>query len=212
MTRSDTAQMRSHHDSQSPTYQAEHMMAWLMALVAIGLGVIGVLRGFEMIGTETTAAAGDAAAATGAFTIPVHVADGMLWLLPAISAGLLALTLHRSDHHLSRHAATMGDAHEGMWKTEHLLAYLFALITIGLGALALLVGFDVFDRGNTQADGFIWAVSSIGSGVLTSTLHSVRNHQMATDEDYIIAEVERRARVSEPGMATTRETGPRRTS
>ena len=27
-------------------YQAEHWLAWLVALVAIGLGVVGILRGF----------------------------------------------------------------------------------------------------------------------------------------------------------------------
>ena len=34
---------------------------------------------------------------------------------------------------------------------------------------------------------------NIGTGVLTNTLHSVRHHQYATDEDYILSVVERRA-------------------
>lgn len=192
-----STQRPEHHDSRVPTYHAEHMTAWVLALAAIALGILGVFRGFGIIGgdEQTAGAAGDATT----LAIEGNVADGFVWLLPAVAAGLLALSFHRSDHHFARQPETLSDAHEGMWKGEHAGAYLMGAVSVVLGALALLVGFDVFNRGNDQADGMIWGLAAVGSGALTATLHSVRHHQLASDVDYILNEVERRAQSGQAG-------------
>jgi hypothetical protein len=41
-----------HDDRQSGAYQTEHWLAWLLALTALGLGAIGLLVGFGMLGTD----------------------------------------------------------------------------------------------------------------------------------------------------------------
>ncbi len=171
-------------------YQAEHWLAWLVALVAIGLGVVGVLRGFGLIGTI----------GAGVDT----QTDGMIWLIPAISASILALALHTSGHHRRTSAS---DQDMALMMFEHSLAYLMALAAIAGGVLGILVGFDVFNNGNTPQDGFIWSVASIGASVLTVTLHTVRHHQVAEDTDVIVAMVEQRmAPASRTGMpASTAE-------
>ncbi len=194
MAHSDATYARD-GDARDGMFQSEHFLAWGMALAAIVLGVLGLLRGFGIIGDDETVTSGigDAAnGSVGAISETGSLWDGAVWLLPAISAALLSFALHRNDHHRSSRAAT-SDADEGMGSTEHAMAWVMALGTIALGTLAILVGFDVFDRGNTQSDGILWALASIGTGVLTNTLHSVRHHQYATDEDYILSVVERRA-------------------
>jgi hypothetical protein len=194
-------------DNQVPMYHAEHFAAWAMAVVAIALGTIGLLRGFGIIGTTEEFI--QTSTADGGITAAVQFWDAMLWLLPAIGAAFLAYALHRSEHHLARNPDTLADPHEGMWKAEHFGAWVVAAVTIGLGALALLVGFDVFNQGWTQADGILWGIACVGTGILTATLHGVRHHQMATNEDYIMSVVEKRARGTST-TTTVREPGTER--
>ena len=174
-------------------YQSEHWLAWLFAIGAIVLGVIGVLRGFGLIGdtgvTDNTRL------------------DGFTWLLPAIAAALLSFALHSNDHH---RMAERGDtADRSLMMLEHSLGYLVALATIAGGVLGILVGFDVFNNGNIPQDGYIWSIAAIGGGVLVNTLHAVRHHQTAENEDYIVSIVESRVGASRAASQQPRTTPAR---
>lgn len=204
---SDSADRRYEADDHGGgAYQAEHAIAWLLALTAIVLGVIGLLRGFGIVGGSEAVTNAVQNQTTSGVSAPGSIWDGAVWLLPAISASLLALALHRTEHH---RGADLGEA-EGVGKFEHMLAWLFAIGTIVLGALAILVGFDVFSNGNTQADGVLWGLASIGSGALTATLHAVRHHELATDESYIVNIIERRAARPDAAMRGSTTTAPER--
>lgn len=195
------AAVHRQESAQEGVGKTEHMAAWLVALIALVLGAIGLLRAFGVIGDDPIAqevgAAGTQAPGFGA------IWDGALWLLAATSAALLAMTLHTTDHHRMRDLDRVNDADSGAWKAEHILAYLMALATIATIALGLLTGFDVFARGNDQPDGLPWLLASIPLGILSYTLHAVRHHQMAADEDYVVRLVDRRLGAGTTGTART---------
>lgn len=186
----------------------EHWLAWLLALTALALGTIGLLAGFAIIGSgdvsTATAGAADEVAGTSS-----NWKDGMLWILPGITAAMLSYALHRNEHHMRRNEA--GEAQDKLFNTEHMLAYLMLLGAIAAATIGTLIGFDVFDRGNSAEDGFLWHASSIGLGILTGTLHAVRHHQMSEDEEYIVGIIERRGagRTTTSG-STVRERGSER--
>jgi hypothetical protein len=158
-------------------YTTEHSLAYVMAVVALVLGVIGVLRGFGVIG-------GSDASNTPNGNVSA-LWDGVMWLLPAISAAFLAWALHTNDHHRMRDTAQLPDADEGMWKGEHAAAYLSAAASVVFALLGMLVGFHLLGRGDHQYDSIPWHLASIGMAVLTNALHSVRHHQLATDDDFV---------------------------
>jgi hypothetical protein len=173
-------------------YQWEHMLAYIAAAVAVGLAVIGLLVGFGVIDTTNDLEVTDTATGT-AFT------DGLLWLLPALSMAILAYGLHAGDHHRAQqHAGTELDrrprSEVALWSAEHLFSMIAGGVALALAAVAILVGFDVFDRENVANDGFLWAIASIGAAILTAALHAVEHHQVETDEDYIVSIVEERVR------------------
>jgi hypothetical protein len=90
-----------------------------------------------------------------------------------------------------------------------------ALGAIALGVIGMLVGFNVFTDENrySQADGLLWTLCGLGASVLTNTLHAVRHHQLASDQDYIIAVVEERVRSrgdARPASTTTAHVEPER--
>jgi hypothetical protein len=184
-------------ETQNNTFKTEHAASYALALVSLVLGVIGLLRGFGMLGDDPTQVGSPT---TQAVSFPA-IWDSMIWLLPALASGLLAWALHQSDHHRLRDPELAGDADEGGWKAEHAGAYLMALLSIACGALGILTGFDVFDRGNDQPDALPWLMASIVTAVLTNALHNVRHHQLAT-EDYVVRTVERRIGTG-TGTATT---------
>lgn len=181
--------------AQEGAYKAEHSLAWAMVVLALVLGAIGLLVGFGILGSEEVPAA---ATPDGALdtNVTTNWEQGMLWLLPAIAAGLLALTLHQTEHHTR--PAPRDKANKGLFGTEHTLAYIGVVAAIGAGALTLLIGFDVFDRGYSPEDGFLWGAGAILSGVVSSALHRTRHHQMMAeqDEDYIVSVVEERIRMA----------------
>jgi hypothetical protein len=195
------AAVHQRDDAQEGVGKTEHMAAWLVALVALVLGAIGLLRGFGIIGddpmSQEVGAAGTQDPGFGA------IWDSALWLLSAIAAALLAMTLHTTDHHRMRDLDRVNDADRGAWKTEHILAYVMALAAIVTIALGLLTGFDVFGRGNDQPDGLPWLLASILYGILAYTLHAVRHHQMAADEDYVVRLVDRRLGAGTAGTTRT---------
>ncbi len=184
---------------QRAAYNTEHWLAWLLAAAALVMGVIGLLAGFGIIG-EDDAAEGAAQAIAADLA---NWQEGMLWLVAAISVGLVSVALHNTQHHTqsSMVAATEG---RGLFNTEHALAYLLGLATIAAATLSLLVGFDVFDNDNTFADGMLWGFAGLVTGVLTVTLHAVGHHRQATDEAVIVRIIEERT-----GVATPRTTAER---
>lgn len=177
----------THEMERDGAYNLEHTLGWLMALAAIALGVIGLLVGFGVIGGSEAGVNIDEAAGAGAEGASDWL-QGALWLLPAISIALLSRALHSSDHHERR---SLNEEHDGMFAAEHGAAYLAALVTIGAAALAPLVGFDVFDRGNVAEDGMMWGIFSIMPAVITNTLHAVRHHSHIVTTEYVETRRER---------------------
>lgn len=162
-------------------YSFEHTLGWLFALAAVALGAIGLLVGFGVIGGSEAGVNVDEAAGAGAQGASDWM-QGALWLLPAIAIALVSRAMHSADHH-ERHSAT--EEHDGMFTTEHVGAYIAALVTLGSAALTPLVGFDVFDRGNVAEDGVMWGIYSLVPAVLTNTLHAVRHHSHVTTTSYV---------------------------
>jgi hypothetical protein len=181
-------------------YDFEHIVAWVMALAALLFMAIGLLRGFGVIGAE-----GDSflPADTPGAPSQVHWLFGAVWLLAGLAASFLAMAFHRNDHHWLRDPEVLDDTDEALWKSEHLGAWVLALATLVFGAIGLLVGLDVFDR-NFPEEGILWLVAANVTGILTNTLHSVRHHQMAHEEDYLVRMVERRVGTTTTGTTTTR--------
>jgi hypothetical protein len=175
-------------------YRMEHMAAWLMALVAIVLGVVGALEAFEYINIGET----NLTAATGIEprTDANMFADAALFLLPAIIAGLLAFTLHSNEHHelggdmgrASGNEPTMGDGLAGednLFMGEHTAAYAMALATIAMTIVGILTGFRVLKETHTFYDGLTWLLLATGGGVLTNTLHNVGHHLPSRAPRYV---------------------------
>jgi hypothetical protein len=180
-------------------YDVEHIAAWFMALLALLFMAIGLLRGFGVLGAE------------GANVVPSDVPGdpdqphwlfGAVWLLSGLAAGFLAMALHRNDHHWLRDPELLNDKDEAMWKSEHLGAWVLALATIAFTGIGLFVGLDLTDQGTVPEEGILWLLAANCTGILTNTLHSVRHHQMASEEDYLVHMVERR--VTPTGTTVTR--------
>lgn len=200
----------------SGVYAAEHGLAWVVALLAITLVAIGLLVGFGVIGGDTQIAGTgtDVTEATEDITGTtdlVNWQEGLLWIVPAISLGILAFTLHDTDHHKVRRTHVRGERVEktsSLFGTEHALAYLMALAAIAAGTLGILVGFDVFDNANTFEDGMLWSLASLVPAALSATLHNVRHHQVAADEDVIVRIIEERTAAATPRTTTAPRTEP----
>lgn len=188
-------------EEREATYEFEHWLAWLMAVGAIVLAVIGSLVAFGVLNIRTLEIADDPLAAPGDTVL--NFRDGLLFLLPAIAVAFLALTLHMTEHH----NRAMASREVGLYNLEHLGAYLMAGLTLLFGVLTLLIGFDVFDRGNQVYDGYVWGLLAIGGGVLTTTLHAVGHHQMAADEEYITRIIEQRVGPTARMASPVREPG-----
>jgi hypothetical protein len=241
-------------------YKTEHLLAWLFAIGAIILAVIGALAAFDVISLRTVTIAETPLVEIEGESGTTHFRDGLLLILPAIALGILAWTMHSSEHHVAmttggsqqtstggrtstdnmarsggtvagqaQSAANRGTdagrdatsyaadsaqpkSGSGTGTMEHALSYLGLVITIALGVIAVLVGFNVFDDGYSWRDGIIWAFLAIFSGVVTATLHSVQHHAMPVyDVDDIRVMVEERVgtamqRQGAAGMTTAQAT------
>lgn len=200
--------MREHSDNamdraQEPMYAGEHSLAWLMAAVAIALGVIGLLVGFNILELRS----GEEGAANEV-ALPTSFLDGAMWLFAALTASILAFTLHTTDHHRIGNPSGASKSDQAMASGEHMGAYLVAVISIALVVIGMLVGYGVFDVANQQLDGLLWIWAGFGSGILAATLHSVRHHVPETDE--IVAIVTERVRRTEPVRTGEPMTGQER--
>jgi hypothetical protein len=215
----------NYHRAQDAAYNTEHTGAYILALAAIVLGVLGLLTAFQIVelrdygatasfeggaapqgeegteGTANVAAAGLDAESTSADSFW----DGILLLTTASAAAMLSLCLHRNDHHRKRDPRTVSDSDTTFWSAEHGAAYLFALGTIVVGTVAVLTGFDAFGTDTDQRDGTIWAFAALLGSILTTTLHSVRHHQAVAEEDHLVRVVRERVvlRQNVEGTGTT---------
>jgi hypothetical protein len=159
-------------------YNLEHSLAYLMALAALVLGVIGALAAFDVIDLRSGSVAGVVDGDANAIR---DFQDGVLLLIPGIACGLLALGLHMNDHHL-----TGGRSNASMFNAEHGGAYLLAVLALATVLLDIVVGFDIFDGGNTWRDGVTWGLLAIIFGGMSATLHAVRHHAEAENINVII--------------------------
>lgn len=190
--------------AQGALHNIEHSLAWLMAGVAIFFGVIAMLVGFGVLdfrGGEAGIQIGEAAVAT---TLPTNFLDGAMLLFTAITAAILAYTLHSGEHHSRTAVRRMSTGDRAVYSTEHGLAYVMAIAAIALVVLGLLVGYGAFNITEPQLNGLLWIWGGFGAGILTATLHAVRHHQM-TEADEIVAIVTERVRMTESAGPVTTE-------
>jgi hypothetical protein len=175
-------------ESRSGMYGFEHALAWLMTFLAILLGAIGILSGYGLLGTIAEEVQAPAQTVQ-TLQASAEFWDAMVWMLPAVGAGLLAYAFHSGGH---GEVAEMTEYRSGMSQSEKWLGYLFALGTIGVGLFGILVGFDVFNMGDDHFDGVLWGFLSVIGGTLTVAMHGIQ----AADEDYLVTLVERRVRTT----------------
>ena len=173
---------------QGGAYQAEHWLAWAMAAIAIVFALMGLLVGFGVVGEVAVRAGPEAEDPQRLERLGLW--DAAVWFLPAIAAALLSLGLHQSDHHRLRDRDRLPVTATGRWAAEHTGAWAMALLTVVLGAITLLIGFDLFDQGYDQADGILWGLATLVPAILTVTLHAVRHHQAGAAHDVSVAVVE----------------------
>lgn len=180
---------------QKSMYWGEHWLAWLMSIGAIALGIVGWLRAVDVIhGTGVSDLGG-----SGDFW------DGMLFFVPALSAAILAMTLHSSEHHRLQPAEVVRGRERLLLMTEHSLAWIMATATIALSAVGMVVGLNVFATSFHQSDGLIWVIPGLAAAALTGTLHAVSHHQVESEEEYMVRVVEERISTTRPpgGVAPT---------
>lgn len=181
---------RAANTAQQSMYQTEHWYAWLLAFAALALGAIGILRGFDIIGTAAEITQPDTGQGFQFGPGQVQFFDGLLWLLPAIALAFHSLAWHRNEHHLVRSGGTRTE--DGLLMLEHGLAWLLAVGSLVMLAVGMLVGFNLILDDGTQTDGILWIVAAIGTGILVNTLHSVRHHQFLAEQEYTAEIVEER--------------------
>ena len=208
-------------------YRSEHSLAWLMAALAILLGVIGALEAFGIIDIgDSILAGGQAATDDNAASFR----DGLLFLIPGIISAFLAFTLHRTEHHVAgidrpaidrpgmmtgepdtrRDVRSVNREESALWNGEHAAAYLAVLAATLFGVLTLLVGFNVLSDDYTFYDGMTWGLLGLLTSFLAGTLHSVSHHQPAYDWDEVRIILEQRASTGGMNMPGRTEPGRER--
>ena len=193
--------------ARAPAYQAEHWLAWAMAAIALVFALMGLLVGFGVIGEVAMRAGPEAEDPQRLERLGLW--DAAIWFLPAIAAALLSLGLHQSDHHRLREPDRLPAAEKDLWTAEHTGAWAMALLTIVLGAMTVLIGFDLFDQGYDQADGILWGLATLVPAILTVTLHAVQHHQADAAPDVTVAVVEERVDIPDRTTASRPATGER---
>ena len=203
-----TAKAEKLDEAQDSLYGVEHFGAWVMAIIAIALGVLGALVGWGILDLR-----GEAAEVVPGFegvgALENNFWDATMLIFSGIAMAVLAYTLHSSEHHRARDLSRVRDSERSLWTGEHTMAYAMAIGTIALVVIGLLTGFNAFSSDHTQFDGLMWIWLGFGASILTATLHSVRHHQMAEEDhlvEVVVAEVNR-GRTTAP---VTGETEPRR--
>lgn len=177
------ARQRDDNNAQDAAFETEHWLAWGFSGLALLLGFIGLMRAFGIIGPANTTAAGQVTSISPG-GLPDTLWDGGLWLLSAITSTLLALAFHRNDHHRMRDLEQVPDREEGLWKTEHLVAYVMAAASVAFALIGLLTAFNKVGGHHWQPDGIPWLLTSFGTALLTNVFHSVRHHQLDEEQHY----------------------------
>lgn len=188
---------REHSTSTaSGAWTAERGIAWIFGFVAIGFISVGLLVGFGIVGPQGVDVEGfEGAAGIEAAAIQGSFWDAYVWLLVGFASGLLAFGMSRGDPHHGHHAgAGNGALHGG--------TYLFGLLAIGFGALALLVGFNMFNMGHVQTDGVMWGFAALGMSAIAAALHA-QVPSIVADEDYLVRLVESRVGTARPVTGAT---------
>jgi hypothetical protein len=190
-------------------YRGEHTLAWLMAALAIGLGIIGALEAFGIIDVgDTILAAGMPVVDDDASSFR----DGLMFLIPGLITAFLAFTLHRAEHHVPGMDRPMADRpgmmtgeprsrdeshnvmseEKALWNGEHAASYLAVLASLTFGVIGLLVGFNVLSDDHTFYDGTTWMTLGLLTSFLAGALHSVSHHQPAYGWDEVRTRLEGR--------------------
>lgn len=197
-------------EARTPTYDyergktaqnTERTLAWFFAVLAVALGAIALLRGFGLVMGSDVAA--DEAVGPGAQGL-VNWQAGMLWMLPAIAAALVAVAFNFTE--FNRAGELRDSTEDKLFKAGSLLAYILMAGAIAAGVLTLLIGFDVFDRGNIPGDGFLWGAAAIVAAGASIAPRMAGHRSTVADEDYIVRIVE--DRVAATGTARTTTTRP----
>lgn len=196
---------RSHDDGDGHkgAYNSEHGLAWAVLGVSLILGLIGLLRGFGILGGGADVqdiSAGEPGTQAASFGA---IWDSAVWFLPAIALGFTGWALHMNRHHRVGMDEDRRDSNEGAFKTEHILAYVMGAATIGAAVLGILVGFDVLGRGNDQPDALPWLFAAMHYGVLTAAFHNSGHHLPAEAPSYLTSRVVERVSQPSPTMTTT---------
>ncbi len=165
----------------------EQAGAFVVGILAVVLGVIGLLRGFGVFEQGTVEQA----------PLTANFGAGLMWLIPAVAVAILAVTLARADHPHSGEQGASG-------QMGHTIAYLGAIVTVVLAALAILTGFNWIGQDTTAATGLLWGSASIVSAFVTLAAHMIPPTAVA-DQDQLVRMVESRVRASGPGPAPSAE-------
>jgi hypothetical protein len=207
----DAEAARRMDEAQDALYPVEHTGAWVLAIIAAVLAVLGTLVGLDVLTLRDTSATIISDADEGGQTLlSTRFWDGAMLLFAAMAAGLLAFCLHANDHHRLRDLSTVKDSERSLWTVEHGLAYLIGLGAVVYVVIGLLVGFNAFSDTHDQGDGLIWIWFGVAASIVTTALHTVRHHQAAVEQDYIIAVVEERVRTRGTTTTTTQPGAQRR--
>jgi hypothetical protein len=102
---------------------------------------------------------------------------------------LLAWATHDNEHHVRHYGVTMdqrlGRGERAMFATEHGFAYFGVLASIVLGAIGIVVGFDILDNGYSWRDGATWHLLSIVTAGVSGALHAAGHHQVLAEQEEI---------------------------
>ncbi|MCK9487218.1 MAG: hypothetical protein M0R73_11065 [Dehalococcoidia bacterium] len=171
----------AYQEPDMSTAMAERGIGWIFALIAVVLGAIGLLRGFGIVGPEGVDIPGIGDAGGLQAAVQSDFWEGILWMLPAFAAAVLALAMNSS-----RTIRT-----EDTRSATRMTAYVLAAVTVVLGAIALLVGFGVIGDEYVATDGVLWGMASILFSVVTAAAYATEPSP-AMEADYLARLVEAR--------------------
>ncbi|MDO8616562.1 MAG: hypothetical protein Q7T33_12645 [Dehalococcoidia bacterium] len=190
---------RRYEKAQNAAFAGEHLLAYLCAIGAVALAVLGLLEGLGTIDLFEAGRGAQEGAPNVGDASGTNIWDGVLFLLPALTLAILSFYFHSADHHRLRDVRTVDDKDKAAWGIEHSGAMVTAAVAVVMSTIGVLVGFDAFSGGYTAEDGVLWQIGALIPATLSCTLHAVRHHQLSVEEDYIVALVESRV--------TSRSTG-----
>lgn len=197
MVRQDTVSRLPETDSGA--VRTERVVALIFAIAALVHGIVGILRGFGMIGTEGVNLAPIGIEDVGGLqaAIAPNFWEAMVWFSTGLAAGIVAWSF------AGGRARTGADTRPMMrW-----IAWVMAATTLILIVVGLLAGFGMINDEAVATDGVLWGMLAIISGVLTAAAYSAIPETVAR-EDYLVALVESRTTGTMTASSTMSETRP----